>query len=141
MRAWHCGHDVRAGGNAHQQPFFPRQPPRHRERLFRFHRNFDVATERSSNPRNNGRVHVFQAFESVQRAVGLHGSQHHTRHLFTQPSSDADEGAAGAEAGDKVRHSPFRLPDDLGPRRVVVRPPVELVVVLVRVEVPAGSAA
>ncbi len=54
---------------------------------------------------------------------------------FAQPSADADERAAGAEAGDEVRHSPFRLPDDLGPGRVVMRPPVELVVVLVRVEV------
>ena len=49
---------------------------------------------------------------------------------------DADESAAGAQPGDEVRHTSFRLPDDLGTGRVVVRPPVELVVVLVRVEVP-----
>src|SRR4030095_1527535 len=55
---------------------------------------------------------------------------------LAQPAGGADERAAGAETGDEVRQASAGLLDDFRSGRVVVRSPVAVVVVLIRIEVP-----
>ncbi len=59
-----------------------------------------------------------------------------SRLMLAQAPADADERAARAQARDEMRHTAVGLRQDLGRRRLVVRPPVGVVVVLVGVEVP-----
>ena len=81
---------------------------------------------------------MLQAFEAVERPVRLHRDQLHRGLLLLQPPAGAHERAARAEAGDEVRDAPAGLGQDLDGGRVVVRPPVGLVAVLVGVEVALG---
>jgi len=78
---------------------------------------------------------VLEAFEAVQRGFGLHRDELDRGIQLTQPPADADERAARAEASDEMRDAARRLLPDFERRRIVVRAPVELVVVLIRVVV------
>ena len=79
---------------------------------------------------------MLQTLEAVQRRVGLKGNQFDRRIEPPQPAAGADKRAARPEARDKMRQPTARLLDDLRPGRVVVRAPVRVVVVLVRIEIP-----
>ena len=58
-----------------------------------------------------------------------------------QPAAGADERAARAEPGDEMRDAAVGLLEDLDGGRLVVRPPVGVVVVLIGVEILSGASA
>ena len=74
----------------------------------------------------------------MERTFRLKGNQSNRRIELPQPAARADEGAARPETGDEMRQPSARLLDDLGARRIVVRAPVRVVVVLIRIEILIG---
>src|SRR5947208_4414335 len=70
--------------------------------------------------------------------IGLEGDAADVALQLFQAPSGADERAAGAESGHKMRNTAARLLEDLGRGGFVMRLPVRRVVVLVRVEVEVG---
>ena len=64
---------------------------------------------------------MLEPFEAVKRRVGLDRDQDDAVVVFAQAAADANERAAGAQAGNKVRDSPAQLLDQLRSGRVVVR--------------------
>src|SRR3712207_3581136 len=85
--------------------------------------------------RHYGALHVLHAFDAVKRRVRLKRDKRYLRVVLLQASGGADESAAGAEARDEVRDLAVRLLPDLRRRRLVVRPGIGRIRVLVRVEV------
>ncbi len=102
--------------------------------------HFDIPVGQVSvvNRRDDGRGHVLQPFETIERRVGLHGIAADARVQLTQPSRGAHERPAGAQACYKVRQAAFGLAPDFVGRAVVVGLPVVFVAVLVGVEVAPG---
>ena len=79
--------------------------------------------------RDEAFVDVAQAVDEL--AVAWLGRHHaDTGHLLLEEAADAHEGAGRAETGDEMRDRRQVL-EELGPRRLVVRPGVRRVAVLV----------
>jgi hypothetical protein len=76
---------------------------------------------------------VLQPFEPVKRGVRLHGDALDGGVHLLEAAGDAHEGAAGAQAGNKMRDAPAGLVPDFEPGAVVVRLPVGVVRILVHV--------
>ena len=85
--------------------------------------------------RNDRGRHVLQAFEAVERRVRLHRDATNRWVQLLEPARRSHERAAGPKTGDEVRHLALGLLPDLVRRRAVVRLPVGIVRVLIRVEV------
>src|SRR5439155_25046567 len=81
---------------------------------------------------------MFQAFEAVERRIGLKGDATDVALQLFQAPGGAHERAAGAESGHKMRNTASRLLEDLGRGGFVVCLPVCWVVVLVGIEVEGG---
>ncbi len=67
----------RPGGDAHEQPLFPCQPPHHLVRLFRLHFQVAVGHFLIVDPRPDCRRHVLQPFQPVERILRLETDQLH----------------------------------------------------------------
>ena len=131
-----AGAQRRAARHAGQHAFFLRQPPRQLVRALGRDAHVLVGQQRIVDAGPDRRLHVLEPLDAVQRRIGLNRDQPDVATMLAQAPADADERAARAEAGDEMRHAAVGLRQDLGRRRLVVRPPVGVVVVLVGVEVP-----
>ena len=94
-----------------------------------------VGQRRIVDARDDGRLHVLEPLEAVQRRVGLHGDQPDAGSRLAQPTARSHEGPARAQSRDEVGDRPVGLLEELGPGRLVVRAPVGRITVLIRVEV------
>ena len=74
--------------------------------------------------RNDGRGHVLQSLEPVQRRFRLDRHEVHGRTPLAQPAARADERATRAQAGNKMREAATGLLDNLDRCRLVMRAPV-----------------
>ena len=93
-----------------------------------------VGELRLEDGRHHRRGHVLEALDAVQGLVGLHGHAQGARAHPAQMARDADEGAAGAQAGDEqIERAPGELLDDLRAGGQLVGPRVGGVGVLVDV--------
>ena len=112
----HAGRHVEAGAPAPRRS--TRRPACPASRASRRVRSCarSVDTRRSSSAsgaivdaRPDGRLHVLEPLDAVQRRIGLHRDQPgSSRSMLAQAPADADERAARAEAGDEVRHAAVR---------------------------------
>ncbi len=124
-------------GPAHQQALLPGQPAGHQERLLVADRldpvhhrlvvglRPEVLADALDQVRPAGAA-------GVNRALRVGADDLHRRVALLEVAPGATDGAAGADAGDEVRDPAVGLPPDLRPGRLVVRPGVVLVAVLVR---------
>jgi len=76
---------------------------------------------------------VLQPFEPMKGPIWLNGNHPRGRHKLAQVASNACDRTCRAHAGHEVRDHALRLLHDLGPRALVMRPPIGGVAVLVRV--------
>ena len=133
-----AGGEYRAARNADQPPLFRCQPPHHLVRILGTDPQVVVRDARIVDAGDDGRLHVLEPLDAVERGVGLHRDQADTRHLGAQAPGDARERPARPEPRDEVRDPAAGLGEDLRAGRVVVRPPVGIVVVLIRIEIAVG---
>ena len=78
---------------------------------------------------------MLQAFESVERTVGLYAHERDLRVQLLQAPPGPHHRARSAEAGDEMGHPALGLPPDLLRRRQVMRAGVRRMVVLIRIPV------
>src|SRR4029453_1833962 len=78
---------------------------------------------------------MLQALEAMKRPARLERNQLDCRIELAQTTTPAHERAARAQSGYEVREPTTRLFDDLRPRCVVVRAPISIVAVLIRIEI------
>src|SRR5829696_391033 len=127
-----------AGRDADQDALLAREALDHLVGVLGRGREVLVGDGRVVDLRHHRRSHVLHALETVERRVGLEGDDLYPRVVLLEARGRPDEGAASPQTRDEVCHLAAGLFPDLRPRRLVVRPRVGRVGVLVRVEVPLG---
>src|SRR5215213_7025018 len=130
--------DRRAGRDADEDPILSRHPLDHLVGILGSRRQVLVGYRRVVDRGHDGTLHVLHALEAVEGRIGFEGDGLHPRVVLLETRRRTDEGAARAEPGDEVRDLAVRLLPDLGCRRLVVRPRVGRVGVLVGIEVALG---
>src|SRR5204862_2583648 len=85
---------------------------------------------------------IFQRLEPFDARKIFRNDLHDfdVRYVFFQAASSTGDRAPRADASDEVRYLPFRLRNDFGRSRLVMRKPVVLVRVLVAMKVFSGLA-
>src|SRR5262249_55722837 len=78
---------------------------------------------------------VLEAFDSVPRVIGFDADDLDLWFPFAQIAAGSHDRAAGAEAGDEVRHRPGGIVPDLRAGALVMRLRIDRVEVLVRLEI------
>ena len=71
----------------------------------------------------------------MERGIGLHADALDGGIEFFESASDADECAAGSDAGDEMGDPAFGLPPDFHRGGFVMGAPVGIVVVLIGIEI------
>src|SRR5579862_7151960 len=127
-----------ARGDPDQQPLFARETTDHAVGALAVDPQVLVGNRRIIYGRHHRRLHVFQSLEAMKRAAWLERNQADGWIELPQPPAGPYERAARPEAGDEMRQPAAGLLDDLRRGRVVVRAPVAVVAVLIRVEILVG---
>src|SRR5208283_383727 len=115
--------------------FFAGQTPQRSVSVFGCDPKFLVSYCGIVDLRHDGACHMLCAFNAVEGRIRLDRNATDIAIELLKPARCADERTAGAQHRDKVRHTAFGLPPDLLRGAVIMRSPVRVIRVLVRVEV------